>query len=349
MKKGKMNIVMGGQAGSESKGKLGAYLAEKFKIHFFAASLSPNAGHTVVKDGVKYVTYHLPVSLVGAPNSRPYVFLGPASVINPEVLHKEISSLPPMALFIDERATIITPNHITAEGVMTKIGSTAQGVGEARASRIMRRARLAAEEPSLKPYIWPNTAQLVRLVLDQGKPVIYEMSQGFDLCLYHGVDPIYCTSRNCTPMQAFADMGIPHSYIGDIYAVIRPYPIRVNNRDGSSGPYPSKEISWEEVRKRCGAPYDITEMTTTTKLERRVFEFSVDRIKEMVKICKPDYLCLQFCNYIDWKAYGVTNIDDIPPKVWDFVNELEDRTEVPVAYLGTSGDHKGMIDRGIDR
>ena len=175
------------------------------------------------------------------------------------------------------------------------------------------------------------------------------MGQGFDLCLYHGVDPVYCTSRNCTPQQALADMGIPPSYLGDVYAVIRPYPIRVNNRDGSSGPYPSPEITWEIVKERCGAPDDITEYTTTTKLKRRVFEFSWERIRTMVGICDPDFLCLQFANYIDWSVYGASKVNAITNPVDEFVQRLEAMTEVPVAYLGTGPEHEHMIDLNTDK
>lgn len=352
MKKGKMNIVFGGQAGSEAKGKLSAYLVDKFDIKVIAGCLSPNAGHTAIVDGRKLVTHHIPAGVAGARDiSDIKVILGPASVINPELLMKELRELEKWGfnrenLFIDKRAAIITQSHIrTEEGSMTKIGSTAQGVGEARADRIMRRGIIAE---SIKEFGCTfDTTELMHNCLSMGNTVLYEMGQGFDLCLYHGVDPVYCTSRNCTPMQALADMGVPAKHLGDVYAVIRPYPIRVNNRDGSSGPYPSTEITWEEVKERCGAPEDLTEITTTTKLKRRVFEFSIDQICRMVRICSPDYFCLQFANYLDWNEYGrngwfceeVVNL---------FVDLLEMSTGVKVAYVGTSADHEGMVEKGVD-
>ncbi len=360
MKTGKINVVFGGQAGSEAKGKLAAYLANKFNITHFAGCLSPNAGHTVIKDGVKFVTHHIPVGVVGCRNiTNAHVFIGPAAVINPDTLVGEMVRLRDDAkfnyiqLFIDERATVIQPHHVSNElSSMTTMGSTAQGVGEARVDRIMRRGLRMIDTPFARATgtVVNEVSRLLMKVLDSGATVLYEMGQGFDLCLDHGVDPVYCTSRNCTPQQALADMGIPARYLGDVYAVIRTYPIRVNNRDGFSGPYPSPEITWEEIRDRCGSNVDITEMTTTTKMRRRVFEFSAERVKRMVEVCDPTHFCVQFANYLDWGIYGSSSIHDLSiyPIVDKFLQELEVNTDVPVSYVGTGPDHIHMIDTGTD-
>jgi adenylosuccinate synthase len=150
-------------------------------------------------------------------------------------------------------------------------------------------------------------------------------------------------------MQALADMGVPASMLGHVYAVIRPYPIRVNNRDGSSGPYPSAEITWEEVRERCGAAHDITEITTTTKLQRRVFEFAWERIRTMTNVCNPDFFILQFANYIDWTCFGAVNKFGLGSDVMDFVEKLEEEYRIPVAYVGTGPEHDQMVDMGVDK
>lgn len=355
MKRGKFNIVFGGQAGSEAKGKLSAFLVDKFGIKILAGNLSPNAGHTVIKDGRKLITHHVPAGVAGSRDiANATVMLGPASVIRPELLLREIEELIGWGfdgsnLHIDRGATIITQEHVRAEeNGMTSIGSTAQGVGEARVDRLMRRAILAGSVPGLRPFVYLDTTEFIRSFLSGGGTVLYEMGQGFDLCLFHGVDSVYCTSRNCTPAQALADMGVPPKYLGDVYAVIRPYPIRVNNRTGSSGPYPSKEITWDEVGKRCGAPHDLTELTTTTKLPRRVFEFSMSQIKRMVEICNPSGFCIQFLNYLNWNDLGVTSVDKLSTKSIEFIKRLEEETGVPVLYGGTGPNHEHMVDFGGD-
>ena len=86
MQKGRMNIVIGCQAGSEAKGKLSAFLADHTTVplDFLYMTASPNAGHTVVIDGCKFVTYHLPVASVVT--TCPIV-LGPASPKNNRTLY----------------------------------------------------------------------------------------------------------------------------------------------------------------------------------------------------------------------------------------------------------------------
>jgi adenylosuccinate synthase len=187
---------------------------------------------------------------------------------------------------------------------------------------------------------------LVHSMMDGDNLIYQESTQGFDLCLDHGLDPTYCTTRNITTSGALAEFGIPPHKVGKVYGVIRTFPIRVNNRDGSSGPYPgSEELTWEQVGKSCGAPHDITERTTTTKLVRRVFSFNWDRYKRMLRICAPDHICLNFVNYIDWSSYGARSWDQLTPKVVDFVSSLHRVSgDTKISFLGTGPQHDDMID-----
>ena len=365
MVKGSFNVVIGAQAGSEAKGKLSAYLVEKFKPEVLTMASSPNAGHTVVVGDRKLVTYHLPAGLAKA-NYGVTVVLGPSSIIRPDIFHKELVQVSKWAkinrLVIDPRATIITPGMVkTEEGILTKIGSTAQGVGMARVARIMRvgTVRMADIWDNFKSMsesgvmmVMANSASHLHKHLNSGSTVLHESTQGFDLCLDHGLDPTYCTTRNITTGGALAEMGIPPCFLGDVYGVMRPYPIRVNNRDGYSGPYADAvEITWDSIRQVCGAPHDITEMTTTTKLERRVFTLSWPRLRYFHRICDPNYLCLQFANYIDWSVYGSEAVYGsevgIPYRIAKFIDELQTEFS-PIAYIGTGPDHTHMIDMGID-
>jgi hypothetical protein len=71
----------------------------------------------------------------------------------------------------------------------------------------------------------------------------------------------------------------------------------VNNRDGSSGPcYPDQtELAWEDLGI---AP----ELTTVTKLPRRIFTFSDQQLLEAFWHCGQYYkthLFLNFANYLD--------------------------------------------------
>lgn len=351
MIKGKVNIVIGGQAGSESKGKLASFLAEKFKPEILLMAASPNAGHTAYVDGKKYVTYHLPVSWVSNPGA--YVLLGPSSVINVDTLINELANIPVNRdkLMINPRAVIIKSSYIRREreNGLLKIGSTNQGVGIARSEKLMRGEDIIYAEsvPELAPFVG-DTVAAVNHLLGAGLTAMLESTQGFDLDLEHGISPRYCTSKMINVSMCLAEAGISPRFLGHVYGVIRSYPIRVNNREGTSGPYgEAKELPWKEITRRSGCPHEIMEMTTTTKLPRRIFEFSTHRFYRFCMVNRPDFLCLQFANYIDWNCYGKRFESELPSRVLSAMNIIEHMAmSSPIAYVGTS--EEAMVDRKID-
>jgi adenylosuccinate synthase len=89
-------------------------------------------------------------------------------------------------------------------------------------------------------------------------------------------------------------MGLPPIKNLFVYGTLRTFPIRVGNTpDGYSGDgYPDqREIAWEELGV---AP----ELTTVTRRIRRVFTFSFNQLEEALWHCRPDFLFVNFCNYI---------------------------------------------------
>jgi len=162
-----------------------------------------------------------------------------------------------------------------------------------------------------------------------------------------------CTSKMINPAMAMAEAGVSPKMVGHIYGVLRPYPIRVNNRTGSSGPYADAiELKWENVAKGCGHPDpdNFGEITTTTKLPRRVFSFSWERYAHFIRVARPDLLCMQFANYLNWDDCGKTNWFDMSGAVRAFVETLEKHGGwARVAYVGTGPEHKEMIDMRVDR
>ena len=354
MKQGKFNIVIGAQAGSESKGKLSGWLCDTERPDALVMASSPNAGHTVITPtGEKKVSYHLPIGSVMCDSP---IYLGPSSVINLFNLAAEIESLgiAPDRITIDPRAATIHEHHIYLErnNKLSDIGSTLQGIGECRIHKLRRNDKSLAIyhdkkviETRLGVHIAP-TSPTINNIMSQGGTVLCESTQGFDLDLEHGIDPIYCTSKMVNPAMCMAEAGVSPALVGDVYGVLRPYPIRVNNRTGTSGPYTgSPEITWEIVASRCGHPHSGTlkEITTTTKLPRRVFEFSDARFEKFVQICRPTSLCLQFANYIDWSAYGVRTFTDLPSPVVEWIKDLQRRYMVPVDFIGTGPQHNDMV------
>ena len=364
MKHGLMNIVFGGQAGSEAKGKLSGFLADRYPVDLLVMTASPNAGHTIVKpDGKKKVSYHLPIAAVMC--DCPIV-LTAASLINFRTFEAEIGSLglDPARILVDPRASIIHEGHIGEEegGELSDIGSTLQGIGACRRSKMERRGRgqhtLAHHIHDVFKGIGVRvmsepSSLLINRLLDRNQMVLCESTQGFDLDLEHGIDPVYCTSKMINPSMIAAEAGVAPSRVGDTYAVLRPYPIRVNNRTGTSGPYAeAREITWPDVEVRCfhpaslapGSVDHLAEITTTTKLPRRVFEFSWSRFNHMISVCRPTSLCLQFANYLDWSCFGARDVEALPPAVLFMIQRLE-TSGVPVDFIGTGPGHEDMIHR----
>lgn len=206
------------------------------------------------------------------------VMLGPGSLIHAGILQREIQQYMTggQRLVIHEHAAVVRDDHAEREKSlgMTKIGSTTKGVGAAMVDRIMRDpdskavARLGFANHPLGQFV-VDKFEYDR-ILNESRTLLVEGAQGFGLSLYHGDWP-YCTSRDVTPWQIAADCGLPFVWAPaiTIWMVARTFPIRVNNRDGTSGPaYPGqKEISWGDLGRE-------PELTTVTKLPRRIFEFS---------------------------------------------------------------------------
>lgn len=370
---GKFNVVTDGQWGSCGKGAVTTALAQKYRPEILSTTNMSNAGHTAVYyDDRKFIAKALPSATAlnrwtahaegegqQDPQNRsayePKIVVGPTAAFDVEQLIKEAEycELKESQLVIHPRAGVITNRHKEIEcdsSFGTKhIASTMQGCGAFLAEKIMRRPdlKLARDYEELKQYtalklaipLWLSDFML------SGGTVLHEGSQGFSLDISHGSHYPQCTSRSTTAMQNVADMGINKKQIGDIYLVIRPYPIRVGNvienneTVGYSGDCydDHSEMTWADVAKAAGAPPEVMagELTTVTKRLRRVFGFSKQQLKEAVTINGASRIALNFANYIDWSVYGTSDFEALTPKVIDFIHMIEDLAQIPVTFIGT--------------
>jgi adenylosuccinate synthase len=306
-----IDLVVDLQYGSTGKGLICGYLAERHKYDTVVTAWAPNAGHTYInREGRKFVHTHLANGIV-SPHLR-RVLLGPGSLINPKQLLAEINSCADLLgsrvqIAIHPHAAVVTDRHIEEEaGPMTKIGSTKKGVGAAMIQRIRRNPddmNIAAECTELYPYV-VTTAEYAELI-DRSDAILIEGAQGFGLSMYHGFYP-YTTSRDVSVWQILADCGIPRENMGHLSVIgtARTYPIRVANRYdekgtqvGYSGPtYDDQcEIRFEDIGQK-------TELTTVTKLPRRLFTFSAKQIREAIRFNAPAMVFLNFVNYVRTEA-----------------------------------------------
>ncbi|MEK9157134.1 MAG: adenylosuccinate synthetase, partial [Patescibacteria group bacterium] len=120
MKKGGVTVVIGGQFGSEAKGKVISFLASEYDVAVRTGS--PNAGHTVVKDGEIYRLQQIPATFL---NKNCILYIGAGALIQQDILEREVERTQTKdRLFIDPQAGIIEEKHAQQEGELVKnIGS----------------------------------------------------------------------------------------------------------------------------------------------------------------------------------------------------------------------------------
>ncbi len=86
------------------------------------------------------------------------------------------------------------------------------------------------------------------------------------------------------------------------------------------------------------------EHTTVTKRLRRVATFSWAGIRAAQAVCAPDYWILNFAQYLDSRATGIREVGALPARVRQFIDDVEHRTGVPVALVGTGEEVLDMIE-----
>lgn len=289
-----LDVVVGGQFGSEAKGRVAGALAVKYGAEgrrtMGIRVAGPNAGHVVYDQGNRYAMRQIPVAFV---NPDAMLYIAPGSEVDLSVLKGELDMLESAGYKVRERllvspqATIIQDKHIEQEqssDLVARLGSTAKGIGAARADRIWRTAPivkdaeayldaemgLAVEDHDLNTMFYNDKADMA---------VVLEGAQGYGLGLHAGYYP-QCTSSDCRAIDFLAMAGISPWALNvmgrndrrfRIHLVIRPNPIRVAGNSGEL----KGETTWAEL----GLP---EERTTVTQKVRRVGEFDSDQVRAAI-------------------------------------------------------------------
>ena len=343
-----VDVLIGGQYGSEGKGNIVGYIAPEYNLLVRVGG--PNAGHQVYAEPEPEKYYHLPSGTGRAPNAN--LLLGPGAVINPEKLLEEIADnqISRERLTIDSQAMIISEQDIKKEECFDNIGSTKQGVGMASARKITGRSDyksgkakfLAKDCEDLKPFIG-NAKKVVSDAIVSGQRILLEGTQGTSLSLHHGQYP-HVTSRDTTVAGCLADAGIAPAHVRKVILVFRTYPIRVG---GPSGPMPP-EVLLEDISKRSKIALDElkrTETTTTTNRPRRIAEFDWEQFRDSVQLNGPTDIALTFVDYLGEKNSSAYRLEQLNPETIRFVEELEQVSGRPVSLLSTGFNWRNIIDR----
>jgi adenylosuccinate synthase len=319
---GTLQIIVGGQYGSEAKGAIAGWLAREEwhtggRRPMLAVRVAgPNAGHTVVDPVTKQPIALRQVPVAAVTNPRAHLAIGAGSEVDPAVVHAEIAELERRGisldgrLHIDSTATWLTEDHAQAErdaNIHARIGSTSKGIGAARADRVWRTAPLISEHAEIETT---DTTARAYATLARGGLVQIEGAQGYALGQHAGHYP-RCTSSDTRAVDFAAMAGISPwaSCIAglEVWVVFRTFPIRVAGDSGNM----RNEIDWPSLSARIGRP--VEERTTVTRLVRRVAEWDGDLARAALAANgapSPNVrVALTFVDYIFPELAGLTMRD----------------------------------------
>jgi adenylosuccinate synthase len=324
-----ISVIVGGQFGSEGKGKVAHFLAQETGASVAIRVGGPNSGHTVVNQhGNTIILRQLPTASI-LPNV--ICVLGAGSYINPDLLFAEIArtGLEVERLFIDPHAVVVTETEERQERegpLRRSIGSTQSGTGAAVLRRISRTGdiTLAEKDERLKQFVRP-VLPFLRDRLVGKQRILIEGTQGFGLSLLHSENYPYVTSRDTTAAAFLSEAGLSPLDVDDVVVVLRAFPIRVS---GHSGPLP-EEIDWRDVTLESGSVAPIIEYTSVTKSVRRVARFHADVVLKAIMVNRPTRVILNHLDYVDAGCDGAPS-----EKVLRFVEGVESLISTQISYLG---------------
>jgi adenylosuccinate synthase len=326
-----VTVIVGGQFGSEGKGKVAHYLAREQRATIAIRVGGSNSGHTAIdRFGIPRVFRVLPTPALV---DEVTCVLGAGTYIDVEVLLSEIkvAQLPAERLRIDPNAYVITDEHKKIEsqwGLRERIGSTQSGTGAAVVDRIFRRSatHLAQYDPRLIEFVKP-TRPFLRSALKRGEHVIIEGTQGFGLSLLHSPYFPKATSRDTTAAGFIAEAGLSPLDVGEIVLVLRAFPIRV---PGDSGDLP-QEIDWDTVAWEGGWETNLIEHTSVTDQIRRVARFDPMIVQGAIEINLPTQIILNHADYFDFQSHKSGRLT---PTVRQAVSKFEAQLQCKLAFVG---------------
>ena len=138
MTKGKVDALLGIVFGDEGKGKVVDYFTPRYDVVARFAG-GPNAGHTIIFDGKKFVLRSIPSGIFDEGKIN---IIGNGCVIAPDLFMSEAHELEAAGyeltkrLHISRRAHLILPTHRVLDRAYeaakgkNKVGTTGKGIGD---------------------------------------------------------------------------------------------------------------------------------------------------------------------------------------------------------------------------
>src|SRR5574344_2395659 len=146
MTKGKVDALLGIVFGDEGKGKVVHFFTPRYDVVARFAG-GPNAGHTIIFDGTKFVLPSIPSGIFDEGKTN---IIGNGCVIAPALFMAEARELEAAGydiaprLHISRRAHLILPTHRVLDRAYeaakgkNKVGTTGKGIGPAYSDKVSR-------------------------------------------------------------------------------------------------------------------------------------------------------------------------------------------------------------------
>jgi adenylosuccinate synthase len=313
-----IDIVSGGQAGDEGKGKISAYLSYKGKYSYCVRIGGPNAGHTVLHKGNKYTLKNIPSGFLN-PDTK--LVLGAGAYTKTDWLLKEVELTGTRdRLIIDPMAVLIEDKHTDAEKgdahFMSAVGSVGTGLGQAVKDRIERRPmKFAKDEPLLKEFI-KDVPELLNKALAKDQDILVEGTQGIKLSIMHGEYP-FVTSRDTTASTFLGEAGLGPKAVRDCWVIFKPYVSRVG-----PGPLDFEITDEKELELYHGKGCEIG---SVSKRLRRIGRFEDSSAKKAIMINTATKLAVTHIDLFDGNDSGaIKTYADFTPDAKKFLDHLQE-------------------------
>lgn len=263
--------VLGNLFGDEGKARIVHYLAKDYDwvIRFNGGA---NAGHTIYRDGKKFVHNLLPSFDWRIPKQK--CFLSQGMVIDLKKLFEEVSQAEldyfsvtgsnnsvASRVYVDPDAFVVLPKHIEEDKAKNgHIGSTNRGIGPAYKDKVNRSGKRVKDllnekdEYALKlKEIGVQFKHVLSLKPELEKSnLLFEGAQGVMIDLNHGTYP-YVSCSDATVSGIYSS-GFAWMKLDKVYGVTKSYMTKVGE-----GPFPTEVFGEEaEYLRKLGEEYGAT-------------------------------------------------------------------------------------------
>ena len=260
--------VLGAAYGDEGKGRIVHDFSKDYDwvVRFNGGA---NAGHTIYRDGKKYVHNLMPS--FDWRSSKPKAYLGSGMVIDLQQLYKEVIGLHDInpsysaRVYVDTDAFVVLPRHKEEDKqVNAHIGSTNRGIGPAYKDKIGRSGTRIVDvlmDVTHPEHSVITTLQQMGVIFTnlfkmrsqfKESSIIFEGAQGILLDINHGIYP-YVSCSEATVAGIYSS-GFNFIKLDKIYGVAKCYTTKVGE-----GPFPTEVHGTlaEDLRER-GQEYGAT-------------------------------------------------------------------------------------------